>query len=52
MIKVLLADKLSPQAVELQKKNPEFDMVENIGLPADLHTKKIQERAGVYKEIR
>jgi len=46
MIKVLLADKLSPQTVELQEKIPKFDMVEHIGLPADLHKQKIQERAG------
>ncbi len=47
MIKVLLADKLSPWAVELLKEIPEFDTFENVGLPADLLKQKIQEYGAV-----
>jgi D-3-phosphoglycerate dehydrogenase len=43
MIKVLLADKLSPRAVELLKEIPEFDTVENTGLPADILKQQIQD---------
>ena len=43
MIKVLLANKLNPRAVESLKEIPEFDTVENTGLPADLLMQEIQQ---------
>lgn len=43
MIKVLLADKLSPRAVERLKEIPEFETVENTGLSPDALKQQLQD---------
>jgi D-3-phosphoglycerate dehydrogenase len=41
LIKILLADKLSPKAIEQIKEIPEFEVVENTGLEPDVLKKEI-----------
>lgn len=41
MIKILLADKLSPKAIEQLKEIPEFEVIENTGLAPDVLKEEI-----------